>query len=133
MGDLMNKNIFVMLLILSILLVGCSESQQATPPMRQQAQNPQAQSPAQSNAIVQTIDISDFAFTPGVITIKKGDTITWINQDAASHTITSDDGSELDSSSLPQGGSYSHTFNTAGEYSYHCKIHPPMKGKVIVE
>ena len=79
------------------------------------------------------IDITDFAFTPSIISIKKGDMIRWANKDSAPHTVTSDSGSELASATLSNGKTYSHTFNTAGTYSYHCDIHPSMKAKIIVE
>ena len=35
-----------------------------------------------------TVDIAGFAFSPGTITVKVGDTITWTNSDAVSHTAT---------------------------------------------
>ena len=79
------------------------------------------------------IAISNFAFSPSALTVKKGDTVTWTNQDSASHTVTSDSGSELSSSTLPQGGTYSHTFTVAGTYNYHCSIHTMMKGTIIVQ
>jgi amicyanin len=80
-----------------------------------------------------SVDISGFAFSPSTLTIKSGDSVTWTNHDSTSHTVTSDTGSELSSQQIPNGETYSHTFNTAGTYSYHCSIHPSMKGKVIVQ
>lgn len=79
-----------------------------------------------------SIEISSFVFAPQTLSIKAGETITWTNKDAAPHTVTSDSGSELASPTISQGQSYSHTFNLAGEYSYHCAFHPGMKAKVIV-
>ena len=78
-------------------------------------------------------EIRDFAYLPKEIKIKKGDKVVWINFDNVRHTVTSDSGSELDSELLSDGETYSHTFNTDGTYSYYCKPHPYMKGKVIVE
>ncbi|MBI3623456.1 cupredoxin domain-containing protein [Candidatus Pacearchaeota archaeon] len=79
------------------------------------------------------IDISGFAFSSGSLTIKAGDIITWTNKDSATHTVTSDSGSELKSSSLSKGQTYSHTFNTAGEFDYHCAFHSGMTAKIIVQ
>jgi plastocyanin len=79
------------------------------------------------------IKISNFAFFPSSITIHPGETITWTNDDSAAHTIVSDSGAEIGSSSLSKGQSYSHTFNTPGTYNYRCSIHPSMKGTVIVQ
>jgi plastocyanin len=80
------------------------------------------------------IDISGFAFNPSTLTINAGDTVIWTNKDSAPHTVTSDSGSELKSSTLSAGsGSYSHTFTTAGTYAYHCNIHTMMKGTIVVQ
>ena len=82
---------------------------------------------------IYNINIQDFSYSPIEIKIKKGDTIAWANKDSVSHTITSDSGNELDSELLSEGKIYSHTFNVAGTYNYHCTPHPFMKGRIIVE
>jgi plastocyanin len=41
-------------------------------------------------------------------------------------------GPELGSSVLSTGQTYSHTFNTAGVFHYHCGVHPTMKGTITV-
>ena len=41
-------------------------------------------------------------------------------------------GKELGSSVLSTGQTYSHTFNTAGAFHYHCGVHPSMKGTITV-
>lgn len=79
------------------------------------------------------IEIKNFAYSPSILTIKKGDTVTWTNMDSVKHTVTSDTGKELDSQLLTNGESYSHTFDTAGIFAYHCTPHPYMKARVIVE
>jgi plastocyanin len=78
--------------------------------------------------------ISDFAFQPSKITIKKGTTVTWTNRDSAHHDITPDQPSDNFKASklLSKGESYSFTFNTAGHYSYHCSPHPYMKANIEV-
>ena len=43
------------------------------------------------------VEIINFAYQPSDITIKVGDTVTWTNKDSVGHTVTSDDGNELDS------------------------------------
>jgi len=83
----------------------------------------QNQEDSQDNSDVQTndqntIEIEGFAFTPSTLTINVGDEVTWINQDSAPHTITSDSGNELQSNSLSQGQSYSHTFDNIGAFDY---------------
>jgi amicyanin len=82
---------------------------------------------AQSSA---TVSIQGYAFQPQSVTIQKGGTVTWTNQDSVVHDVKFSDG---DSPDLKKGGTYSKTFDKAGTYDYICNIHPTMKGTVIVK
>jgi plastocyanin len=77
------------------------------------------------------VEIKNFAFNPSTLTAKVGDTVTWTNSDSTAHTVTWDDGS-VDSGNLAQGATFKHTFDKAGTFSYHCKIHPNMKATITV-
>ena len=78
------------------------------------------------------VSISGFTFSPQTITINAGDSIRWTNMDIVSHTIVSDSGNMINSPNLAQGQSYTQVFTTPGTYTYHCSIHPMMKGTIIV-
>ncbi|HLX60317.1 MAG TPA: cupredoxin family copper-binding protein [Planctomycetota bacterium] len=78
-----------------------------------------------------TVPIQNFAFTNDPITINVGDTVTWTNNDSVTHEPVSDTGA-FDTGPIAPGQSASFTFTSAGTYSYHCSIHPFMKGTVIV-
>ena len=78
-----------------------------------------------------SVEIVDFAFTPGTIEVAAGTTVTWTNSDSAPHTATADDGS-FDTGTLQPGESGSVTFDTPGTYTYVCSIHPNMTGTVVV-
>ena len=78
------------------------------------------------------------------MTVDQGDTVTWswAGPDT-NHTVTSDPGQadSFDShegvptnqvAGPPSGGTYSRTFNTPGTFTYFCRVHPSMKGKVVV-
>lgn len=65
------------------------------------------------------------------LTIDKGTTVEWINDDPFQHTVTAVDKS-FDSGQFGQGRSYERAFNEAGSFDYYCTIHPSMKGKIIV-
>jgi len=88
--------------------------------------------PVPSPATV-VIDIKNFAFNPAILTVKTDTTVTWINNDSAPHTITSDVDNLLDSVTLTPGQSFSFTFTNAGTTNYHCALHPRMKGQIIVQ
>lgn len=79
----------------------------------------------------QEILIEGFAYKPATIAINVGDTVTWTNLDGAPHTVSADDDS-FNSDTLGQNDTFSHTFNTAGEFSYICDIHPSMMASVTV-
>lgn len=79
-----------------------------------------------------SVNISGFAFVPASVTVSVGDTVTWTNSDTAPHTATSDTAGVFGSPTLNQGGTFSHTFTTAGTFAYHCNIHPSMTGTVVV-
>lgn len=80
------------------------------------------------------VEISNFAFSPSTMRVKKGTTVTWTNRDDAHHDITPTSGaSDFKASELLSNGeSYSFTFNMTGTYSYKCSPHPYMKGTVEV-
>lgn len=79
-----------------------------------------------------SITIDDFAYAPSELTVSVGSTVSWTNEQSASHTVTADDG-EFDSGTLAQGDEFSETFGTAGTFAYHCTIHPSMTATITVE
>ena len=79
-----------------------------------------------------TIGPASMKFDPATLAIATGDTVEWTNKMGMNHTATSDDGSSFDSKDIAPGKTYSHTFNAAGSFPYHCKIHPFMKGTITV-
>ena len=88
--------------------------------------------PATAHAADDTsVTIADFQFTPATITIHVGDTVTWTNHGPSAHTATANNGS-FNTGVLQKGHSASHTFTTAGTFTYICQIHPFMHGTVVV-
>jgi len=85
--------------------------------------------PIQSSEV--KVSIANFAFDPATLTITTGTTVTWTNNDTASHNVTGDDGS-WGSNSLAKGDSFSFTFTQAGTFSYHCGVHPSMTATITV-
>ncbi len=100
--------------------------QSSAPPVKPAGQ---VTPPFTSNVLV---SIRGFAYVSETISIKKGTKVTWTNFDQAGHTVTSDSGG-FTSKILSQGKSFEYVFNQPGRYSYHCVLHPDMKGEVVVE
>jgi plastocyanin len=77
------------------------------------------------------VQVIDFAFEPGTLTVPAGATVTWTNAGSRPHTVTADDGS-FDSGRLDPGEQFSQTFDQPGTFAYHCGFHPEMQGSIIV-
>lgn len=81
-----------------------------------------------------TVTLTNNNFTPKTVTIRKGQSVTWMAKEGA-HTVKADNGS-FQSGTLSAGKSFSYTFDTPGTYGYHCTFHGSaghdMAGKVIV-
>jgi plastocyanin len=112
------------------LLIGCTKSSN----MYSTNPNPNPTPAKGGNAV----SISGMAFNPASLSVAAGTTVTWTNNDAVAHTVTSDTGL-FDSGSITAtggyggGGTYSYTFTTTGTYNYHCTVHPMMTAKIIVQ
>lgn len=79
------------------------------------------------------IEIKDFMFSPQTITVKSGETITWINRDEEPHTIVSVGKKFPKSSALDTDQEFSITVSAPGTYEYFCSVHPKMTGTIVVE
>ena len=64
--------------------------------------------------------------------MRAGDAVTFVNDDDDAHTATADDGS-WDSEGLNQGQKWATPSPRAGKVTYHCTVHPFMKGTLVVQ
>ena len=72
-------------------------------------------------------------FGPENVTIKKGETLTFVNDDTVPHNIISTSkGNEFNLGSQPPGTSTDVTFKETGDVQVICAIHPRMKLMVKV-
>jgi plastocyanin len=76
------------------------------------------------------------AFSPNPIQVSVGTTVTWTNNDAQPHTVSSGENATpnglFDSSIMAPKATFEHTFTEAGEFPYFCTLHPNMVGTVSV-
>jgi len=102
----------------------------------------------QTSAATATVNVGDFWFCNSTFSgsvcptsIKTGDTVTWNWVGSASHTTTACSDGTFTTCGAAQGwdsgsmstGTFSHTFNSAGTFFYHCQIHPAaMRGRIDV-
>jgi plastocyanin len=76
------------------------------------------------------VEIADACFTPTILHIDPGQSVTWTNTDPFAHNITSNSWGYFDD--LLEGDSFTATFGDAGVYPYACTYHPGMTGAVVV-
>lgn len=86
---------------------------------------------AATASATKSVDIRDFAFHPGTLKVKRGTHVAFTNSSDVTHTATKS--GTFDTKRIAPGRSVTVTFNQRGTFAYHCKIHPTMKGKVVVE
>ncbi len=108
-----------------------------------------AKAETKAGATTVTVEMNDQnKFVPETVTVKKGATVTWKNSGMMVHNIVTDpnlavdksharvpDGAKIFTSPMVNaGGTWSHTFDVAGEYTYFCQPHEAlgMVGKVVV-
>ena len=78
------------------------------------------------------LTIENYAFKVPTVTVTAGTNVVWKNLDDDPHTVTATDGS-FDSKGLAQGDTFTHRFSKPGTYRYYCKVHPMMRGTIIVK
>lgn len=86
------------------------------------------------------VTYTDSGFSPKTITIKKGDSITFVNQSSGDmwvasnpHPVHTDYPAFDEKASVQKGGSWSFTFGQAGTWGYHNHKNPSSSGTVVVE
>ena len=105
------------LMICSIAVISCSKSN--------------SYNSGNNNPPASDVSIKNMAFSPVSLTVSAGATVTWTNNDTTAHTVTADNGS-FDSGNIAVGAKYSKVFSSAGTFSYHCTLHPEMRGTVVI-
>jgi len=81
------------------------------------------------------VTIKDRKYNPPTLTIKAGETVTWVNKADHDHTVEGQverDEDDFDSGNMGSGDSFKHTFEKPGKFKYSCSYHPRMKATIIV-
>lgn len=77
------------------------------------------------------LKIEGLQFPPATLTVQRGDTVTWRNNDLVPHTVTA--AGKFDSGNIAPGHAYSRKMDRPGDYDYICTYHPGMKGRIEVK
>ncbi len=117
-------------LLAILLLAGCGANSATS---TSAANAPSATASAGTAQVKITEQSEKYGFSPAMLSVAAGTKVVWTNSTDVPHTVTSDTGSTLASSMIsPSSGTFSFTFTKPGTYTYHCTVHPYMKGTIVV-
>ncbi len=104
----------------------------------QETTNPAPETTGPNNTPV--IMYTDQGFVPATVEVSAGTTVNFINQSSGQmwvasnpHPVHTDLGGFDERQAVAKGGSYSYTFNTAGNWGFHNHMSPSATGTVIVK
>lgn len=79
-----------------------------------------------------TIAMDGTSFSPRSMSVKVGDTVTWVNRDPFPHNVTSRTGGFRSGDVEPDERWELHA-TTPGTFAYECTLHPGMKATLVVK
>jgi len=88
-----------------------------------------AQGAGAAGAAGGTVKMAGLAFAPGTLTVAKGTTVVFDNDDTAPHTVTARSGG-TDSGVLDPGRQF--RLAVTDGFDYFCQIHPSMTARIVV-
>lgn len=78
------------------------------------------------------VSIRSFCFTPTIVRIRPGRTVTWTNRDGFAHTVIGANAVWGSFATVGHRGEVTYRFPRPGVYPYVCTLHPGMVGAVVV-
>jgi plastocyanin len=93
---------------------------------------PMGATPAQVAGTTHKVTIEGMKFVPERIEVAAGDTIVWTNKDLFPHTVTAN-AAKVDSGDIGPNKSWKFVAKKKGEMPYICRLHPVMRGAVVVK
>ena len=87
---------------------------------------------AQAAGKTHTVRIEGMKFVPERLEVARGDTVRWTNADFVPHSVTASEAG-VESGDLAQGKSWRFVARKKGEMHYICRLHPVMKGLLVVK
>jgi len=79
-----------------------------------------------------TVTIEGMKFAPERLEVAAGDTVIWTNKDIVPHTVTASQ-AHVESGELATNKRFRLVAKKKGEMPYICRLHPVMKGVLVVK
>ena len=148
----MSRNVVILGVVIVLLILGgwllMRPKQSAVPqpteaPTEAPVSSPSPTSSASEGAMMKEsknmVNITASSFNPKSLTIKVGDSVTWMNGDTQDHTVNSAPHPThtvyppLNLGLIKPGEQKSLTFPTPGTYKYHDHLNPSLTGSITVQ
>lgn len=123
--------IAIAILVVLVVLIAPKPGQQTTT-------NTNTALPIKPVVISQTVNLTAKGFTPQTVTIKVGESVSWVNKSGAKASVNSADHPShklfpfLNLGLFNPGSTVQVRFNSAGTFTYHNHFIPTQTGTVIV-
>lgn len=134
----MNKwlAVFFSALALGLVAAGCGSSNKSSSSSSTTKQKAPAASTGGGKSA--SVQMKNIAFTPTAVTVAKGGTVKWTNEDTVGHDVTKKSGpgpkfSSGSAGGLQKGDTFQEKFTTPGTVHYVCTVHPNMQATVTVK
>lgn len=89
----------------------------------------EARGPELAGAPGSLVMVEDMGYAPKNLTVPAGTTVVWDwNDGAIGHDVVGEDFA----SEIQSDGTFRHTFEEPGTYTYYCSLHPNMTGTIEV-
>jgi plastocyanin len=79
-----------------------------------------------------TVRIEGMKFVPERLEVAAGDTVVWTNKDFLPHSVTASE-AHVESGDLAPNRTFRLVARRKGEMPYACRLHPVMKGLLVVK
>jgi plastocyanin len=127
--------------VLALVIGGCGSSSDKSSSSSSSSSSTQQKTTASSGGgggSTVAVSMKSIAFVPASVTVKKGGTVKWTNDDSVGHDVTKESGPGPNFKSGSAGGlqggdTFQQKFDTAGTIKYRCTVHPNMQATVTVK
>jgi plastocyanin len=120
-----------------LVAAGCGSNNDSGANTKTQKAPPAAPAAPKKVAKTAAVSMKNIQFSPKALTVAKGTTVKWTNDDNVNHDVTKTSGPgpkfASGTGNLAQGATYQQTLNAPGTIKYVCTVHPGMAGTITVK
>lgn len=134
---LRQRPIFALVALAALALLGCGGGGQGGAVTEGQKTSARATSareipaPHRQGVGGPTVSMRNNRYVPAAITVRRGHTVRWSNDDPVAHTVTATSGAQFDSGNIDAGRQYTYKPSGTGRISYYCTIHGRQQSGTI--